>query len=90
MRAIEEGRWEQALRSYGLEEWKRDMIQKGINRIGQGAEAAKSDFAEFMSQFLPYAEEVAKRAESMSDLTLEDRIQKAIFVMRELSKFRRK
>jgi hypothetical protein len=90
MRAIEEGRWEQALRSYGLEEWKRDMIQKGINRIGQGAEAAKGDFAEFMSQFLPYAEEIAKRAESMPDLTLEDRIQKAIFVMRELSKFRRK
>ncbi len=90
MRAIEEGKWEQALRQYGLEEWKRDMIQKGIGRISQGAEAAKSDFADFMSQFLPYAEEVAKKADAMSDTTLEDRINKAIFVMRELAKFRRK
>jgi hypothetical protein len=90
MRAIQEGKWETALRAYGLEEWKKDMINKGISRIASGAENAKSDFAEFMAQFLPYAEEVKKRADSMPDMTLEDRINKAIFVMRELAKFRRK
>jgi hypothetical protein len=90
MRAIQEGKWESALKAYGLEQWKKDMINKGIGRIGQGAESAKGDFADFLAQFLPYAEEISRRAESMPDTTLEDRIAKATFVMRELAKFRRK
>jgi hypothetical protein len=90
MKAIQEGKWEEALKQYGLDEWKKDMINKGIGRIASGAENAKSDFTDFLNQFLPYAYDVKSKADSMPDLTLEDRIAKATFVMRELSKFKRK
>ena len=90
MKAIEEGRWEEALKEYTLEAWKRDMINKGINRIPQGAENAKKDFEAFLTEFLPFVERVKNEAEKMPDLTLEDRIRRAEYVIRELAKFRRK
>lgn len=90
MKAINNGDWERGLANYTLEMWKKDMLERGVGRIGQGAEAAKADFEKFMAEFLPYVNEVVNKAKSMPDLTLDDRINKAIFVMRELSKFKRK
>lgn len=90
MRAIQDGSWEKALGAYSLEAWKRDMKERGINRIASGAESAKADFEAFLNEFLPYAQDVANRASQMPDLTTEDRINKAVFVMRELAKFKRK
>lgn len=90
MRAIQDGTWERALQAYGLEQWKADMKNKGINRIASGAEASKGKMEEFLAQFLPYVEEISKKVDQMPDNTLEDRINRAIFAIREQSKFRKK
>jgi len=85
--AINNGKWERNTAAVGLEEWRSDMINKGIPRIGQGANAAKTKMENFYGKFFPFLNQVAAQIDSMPDVTLEDRIAKAAAQMRAVSKF---
>lgn len=85
--AVQDGRWERGLRKTTLDSWRQAMIQKGVSRIAQGAEAAKPKMASFMAELLPYQETVASEIASMPDLTLEDSIQRMTAWTRRMSQF---
>lgn len=51
-------KWRANVASVSLGEWQQAMIQKGAQRIGQGATAAVPKFASFMGQLLPHIDRV--------------------------------
>lgn len=52
--AVSSGRWQNALNSVSLSDWKNAMTQKGIPRIAQGAAAAQPKVQNVMNNLLPF------------------------------------
>lgn len=90
MEAVNSGVWAARVRSVPLEEWKRQTLQKGVPRIASGADGAVDKQRQFASQLLPYLERVVNEVQRMPDLTLEDSINRAVHVIREMAKFRKR
>jgi hypothetical protein len=70
------------LQRVSLEQWRQSMLNKGVARISSGAQAAIPKVVAFMTQFLPYVENVAQQVRQMPKNTLEDRIQRAVAQIR--------
>lgn len=48
--------WARAVAAVPLEEWRRSMIDKGVNRIATGAQGAQQKMATFLTSFLPHVD----------------------------------
>ena len=90
LKAIDGGKWENALSKVGLDDWKKAVLDKGLARLPQGVDSARPKFEEFMGQLLPYIDNVKAKIDKMPDTTLEDRINRAVAFMREMAKFQKK
>jgi len=88
--AIEKGKWETGLKKYTLDQWRKDMLTKGVDRIAGGAEAAKDKVADFYAQLFPHIESGLRELDKMPAMTLEDSIARATFWIRHMSKFTKK
>lgn len=53
-------KWARNVANVSLAEWKDAMINKGAQRIGQGAVAAQPKFQQFMAKLLPFIESGVK------------------------------
>lgn len=51
-------KWARNTSAVSLSDWQQAMIDKGVQRIGQGATAAQPQFVQFMSKLLPYIDQV--------------------------------
>jgi len=89
LKKVEDGTVAKNLRAVSLEDWKRKMIDQGVNRISGGVEGSKDKMSRFADKFLPYAYAVSDKVKSMPDLTLEDSISRMTTAVRELAKFRK-
>jgi len=87
--AIDGGVWEAGLRGYTLEQWKRDMKEKGIPRIPDGADKARGKVESFASKLLPYIDSGLERIKAMPSITLEDSIRRATEWIRYMSQFKK-
>lgn len=87
--AIDSGIWESALRKYTLEQWKRDMTEKGIPRIPDGVDKAVGKMEEFGRQLLSYIDANLPNIEKMPKVTLEDSVRRATEWIRIMAKFRK-
>lgn len=76
--SVNSGKWANNLGKHTLQQWKTDMITKGIPRIASGAAASKGKFATFMSSLLPYIEAGQATIEQMPNNTFEQSVQRAV------------
>ena len=90
MEALDSGKWEKRVAAVTLDEWKQDMIEKGLNRVASGIDRAAPKVKEFAAQLLAHEEEGLKKIESMPDVTLEDSINRMTAWVRHMSKFQRR
>lgn len=88
-RAVSSGKYADNLRAVSLSDWKNAMINKGIPIIAQRAQQAKNKFRDFMVEWLSFQASVAAQLQSMPRGTLEQNIQRAVFVMRQAKEFRK-
>jgi hypothetical protein len=86
--AIDDGSWARGLRGVTLEDWKKKMIDVGINRVSSGIDAAADKVNAFATKFLPFVEGVAAEVRKMPDLTIDDSIARMSKQVRETSKFK--
>lgn len=89
-RSVQEGKWASRVRSVSLEEWRDKMINKGLNRIATGIDAARGKQVEFARQLLEYQSSLQSKVGKMPDLTLEDSINRMTEWVRGMSKFSKK
>ena len=87
-RAVSEGKYQSGLRSVSLDEWKRQSLEKGVNRIAGGAEASKGKMASFLTEFLPFVQQGMAQLPPRG--TVEQNIERSVQMMRHNSKFRRR
>lgn len=87
--AIRNGKWASGLRRVSLADWKKAFIEKGLTRIGPGANAAVDKLAKFYDDLFPHIEAGLRELDGMSDLTLEDNIARATAMMRHMHRFKR-
>lgn len=82
-------KFQRGLQRVSLADWQNAMLSKGIPRIAQGAQASKDKFVAFLTQFLPFVQNVAAQVHQMPKATLEDRINRAVAQIRGNAAFRR-
>lgn len=90
MAALDSGKWAQRVGSVSLEDWKRLMSDKGIQRIAAGIDGAAEKMEEFYAQLFPFQENLQSKIGKLPDLTLEDNITRMTEFVRGMSQFKRK
>lgn len=86
--AITSGKWAANVSAVSLADWKNAMLTKGVSRYGSGVAAAQPKFQAFMSKLLPFQANIQAQLANMPDLTLQDNIQRAVYMMTEMAKFK--
>lgn len=87
--AVQSGKWEAGLRKVTLQDWKKQIIEKGIPRINQGVQGAQGQVADFAGQLLSYQDTIKQEIERMPDMTLEDNINRMTAWVRRMSQFKK-
>lgn len=88
--SIDSGKWAAGLNRVSLEDWKRAMVEKGVNRVASGIDGAAPKVEAFASQLLPHVDAGVGTIKRLPDVTLEDNINRMTTFIRHMSKFKRK
>lgn len=88
--AIDSGKWANGLRRVSLEQWKSQMINKGIGRVAAGIDEAAPKVVAFAEELLPHIDKVQAEVRKMPDVSLEDNINRMVMFTRGMAKFKRK
>jgi len=83
-------KWARRVSAVTLADWQGAMTSKGIPRISQGAQAAIPKMTAFLSDFLPYVEQVAQTVRSMPKGDVEAGVARAAAQIRGNAKYVRK
>jgi len=87
--SIDSGKWAAGLGRVTIDEWKSKMIDKGINRVASGIDAAAPKVTAFAAKLLPFVDAEVAKIKKMPDITLEDSINRMTSFVRGMSKFKR-
>jgi len=89
-RAIDDGRWAAKVRGVTLEEWKQKALDKGVDRIGPGIDAARQSQVQMAGRLLAAVDQSAAKARAMPKGTLSDSIARMTTFVTDMSKFKGK
>ena len=87
--AVSSGRMARRLRSVSLEEWKRQMVEKGASRVASGVQASLDKTTGFWEEFQPHYQRVQQQVRAMSNLTIDDSINRMVANARMMHEFKR-
>lgn len=87
--AIDDGTWERNVSAVSLADWKSAAIDKGVDRIASGAQAAEGKMTRFMNELLPAVDAAVALVDRMPNVTLDDSINRMTTYVREMAKFRK-
>jgi len=87
--AVNSGKWAAGLKRVSLEDWKKKTRDVGVNRIAAGIDAAASKVVAFAEDLLPHIERGQEKIKSMSDVTLDDNINRMTTFIRHMSELKR-
>ena len=65
------------------------FLDKGLRRIGEGAEKAQGKVEDIASALLEFEEKLQEEIKRMPDLTLDDNVARAEKWIREMAKFKK-
>lgn len=81
-------KWATNVASITVDEWKRSMLEKGVPRIGQGANASVDKFTTFMSNLLPHIDRIKSQLPPRG--TLDQNIERSARMIRGMATFTNK
>jgi len=87
VRSLDDGTWARRVGAVSLEEWKRSMLDKGLNRVAAGVEGSRVKVQAFATQLLAHEAALQDTVLKMPDLTLEDSVSRMTAWVRGMAKF---
>lgn len=87
--SVTSGRWAAGLRRITLEQWKEKATNIGAGRIATGIQGARDKVIAFAEQLLPHIDAGQAKIKGMSDLSLEDSINRMVTFTRHMAAFKR-
>ena len=88
--AITSGKWARRVASVPLEEWKKDMLEKGVGRVSAGLLRAQPKIQAFAEQLITHQNTLLAEVDVMPTVTLDDGINKMVAWARGMAKFEQK
>lgn len=82
-------KWAQRVASVSLSDWQNAMINVGIPRVAQGAQAKQGKVQSFMSEFLPYLDSGVAKVKAMPKGDLSASIARATAMIQHNAAFKR-
>lgn len=77
-----QAKWASRVGSVSLSSWQQAMINVGLPRIAQGAQAKQGKYNAFLQSFLPYLQRGVAQVSAMPNVTIEDAINRAVAMIR--------
>lgn len=84
------GKWATNTAAVSLQDWQQSMINTGIPRIAQGAQAKQGKYQAFATKFFPYLQTGVSQVKAMPKVTLQDGINRAVAMINYNAKFSNK
>jgi hypothetical protein len=88
--AIDSGKWEKNTAAVPLSEWQSKAIDKGIQRIPAGVDGATDKVTAFHEQRAAVQSQIDAGLKNMDDSTPEARVNRMLYQVQQMSKFRYK
>lgn len=88
--AFASGKVKRTLEAVKVEDWKKDMLEKGVGRVSGGIDRAKDKVIDFASKLLPAVERAKAEIEAMPDVTLDDNLARLDKFVRKMAEFKYK
>jgi len=85
--AVNSGKWERGLNAVSVEQWKAAFLSKGLNRIAEGATAARPKMVEFFTKLFAFQNNLLTRVQAMPSTTLDQSIARMTTWVREMATF---
>jgi hypothetical protein len=86
---ITQDKWARNTGSVSLESWRASMVDYGIARVQQGAQAKAGKFEKAMDSLLPYIDQGRNLVRQMPDDNYAAREQRALAMMRHMRAYKR-
>ena len=81
-------KWKNNVAAVSLSSWQQSATA-GVQRVAQGAQAKQGKYQAFAQQFYPFLDNNVAAIKAMPNATFEDRVQRAVAMMRKNSEFKR-
>jgi len=81
-------KWKNNVAAVSLQSWQQ-AATAGTQRIAQGAQQKQGKYQDFAQQFYPFLDANVAKVNSMPNATFEDRVQRAVQMMRLNANFKR-
>jgi len=81
-------KWAKNVGEVTLEQWKSDMINKGLGRVAAGIDAARGKLEVFYEKLNTYQDGGLTKLNAMPNLTLEDSVNRATYWIRYMANFK--
>lgn len=81
-------KWKTNVAAVPLSSWQKAATD-GVQRVAQGAQAKQAKYGDFAAQFFPVLDSNVAKVQSMPNATFEDRVQRAVTMMRLNAGFKR-
>lgn len=75
-------KWAKNVGAVTVDEWRNAMINVGIPRIAQGAQAKQGKYLAFAQKFYPYLAQGQAQVQAMPKITLQDGINRAVAMIK--------
>jgi len=87
--AVNSGKWANGLKRVSLDDWKKKARDVGVNRIAAGIDAASAKVVSFAEDLLPHIDRGRDKIKGMSDVTLDDNINRMTTFIRHMAEMKR-
>ncbi len=81
-------KWKNNVAAVSLSQWQQ-AATAGVQRVAQGAQQKQGKYQNFAQQFYPFLDNNVAAIKAMPNATFEDRVQRAVAMMRKNSEFKR-
>lgn len=82
-------KWQRGLERTSITDWKQATAGVGAQRFSQSADKAQTNYEAFARDFFPYLATVENTISQMPNVTIDERINRAVENMRLLSQYTR-